>query len=1063
MTHLPSGIYEQVIHEALKTGLRQVTREGLRYPVLETIDGEEARHILASYIAEVLCKGLQTIRDNRKDESLSFQVDICNRIISLIAEISDDVDLLEWRIGSEGQRLLAILDKQRYPLVEDWQKSGMKVMSSIRPETALSISTLFTGSSLEPSMVSELKREIQSADRIDMLVSFIKWSGLRLIIDDLRNHAQTHPLRIITTSYMGATELKAAMELAALPNTTLKISYDIRSTRLHAKSYMFYRETGFSTVYIGSSNLSSAAIGSGLEWNIKVTEKDMPHIVRNVQATFETYWNDSDFQTFTVNDAHELSQALHASHNTDKVLDTLFNFRIEPYPFQMEILERLDAERRIHGRYRNLIVAATGTGKTVISAFDYKRFCKQNTLSGAKNRLLFVAHRQEILEQSLKCFRGILRDANFGECWYGKLQPTQWDYLFISIQTFNSKEFQTKTPINYYDFIIVDEFHHAAAQSYKELLSWYHPKVLLGLTATPERMDGRNIVTEYFDGVMAAEIRLPEAINRQLLVPFQYFGITDDTDISMVHFDRGRYDEKELENVYTANDMRTKAIINALMKYVDDIKNVIGLGFCVGVEHAKFMARWFSYHCIPSVALHGSSTDFERRTYQRRLITGEIRFIFTADLYNEGVDIPEVNTVLFLRPTESLTVFLQQLGRGLRICDGKDVLTVLDFIGQVHQQYNFESKFRALMGHTHRSVQKELDEGFSSLPHGCWIHLEKLAKETVLKNIKDAIINKRRILSSLADYHLNTGIDPTLELFMKTYETLSLKDIYTKGTFHDLCVNAGVRESAPVYFAAGKIRELRNAFLKLSHIDSQRWIHFLIQLINTGVMEDTVMNQRMLMMFHYAVWEKMPKDVGMISAFDGVALIRNNRWICAELLDLLKIRYEQIAFVDKVVDVGFVCPLDLHCSYTRDEILAAVGLWDGEQRPEMREGVKFLSRQKVDLFFINLHKSEKDFSPSTMYEDYAISDTIFHWQSQSTTSADSTTGQRYIHHKENGSLVLLFVRDYKSQEGITLPYIYLGKVNYVNHEGSRPMNIIWRLEEPMPAALLQVAAQAGVG
>jgi HKD family nuclease len=470
-----------------------------------------------------------------------------------------------------------------------WEKKRLETLEGrktpVRPDTSISISTLFTGGRLEPQMVNELIKEISTSDRIDLLVSFIKWSGLRLIIKELEEFCIERPLRIVTTTYMGATEVKAMMELARLPNTTIKISYDTRSSRLHAKAYIFSRNSGFSTAYIGSSNLSSAALSGGLEWNVKVTEKDLPHILKSVNATFDTYWNDHDFKIFSKDDENTLRIAID-QESSREIADTSYMFDIEPFPFQTEILEELDAERTLHNRFRNLIVAATGTGKTVISAFDYRRFCRANP--GKPNTLLFVAHRREILLQSLKCFRGVMRDNNFGDVYDGYNKPSNLDHLFVSIQTFNSQEFTAKTSPDSYDFIIVDETHHGAASSYQDLLSYYQPKILLGLTATPERMDGSDI-REYYDNVIASEIRLPEAINRGLLVPFQYFGITDNVDLSSITFERGKYDINELGQAYANNRSRAISIIDSVKKYIADMDKVVGLGFCVTKEHARFM------------------------------------------------------------------------------------------------------------------------------------------------------------------------------------------------------------------------------------------------------------------------------------------------------------------------------------------------------------------------------------------------------------------------------------------------------------------------------------------
>ena len=470
---------------------------------------------------------------------------------------------------------------------------------------------------------------------------------------------------------MGATDVKAIEELRQLPNTTIKVSYDTKRTRLHAKTYVFYRDTGFTTAYVGSSNLSNAAISSGLEWNVKVTKKDLPETIAKIAATFESYWNSNEFEYYTEDQKERLAQALKAEKYDGGANPDIYTMDILPYSYQQEILDKLEAERKVRGYNRNLVVAATGTGKTVISALDYKRFRKQNPSKPC--RLLFVAHREEILKQSLYTFRAVLKDANFGEMFVGNYKPDSIDNLFISIQTFNSQDFTAKTTPDFYDYIIVDEFHHAAAPTYQKLLAYYQPQLLLGLTATPERMDGKSILP-YFNNRIAAEIRLPEAIDRKLLCPFQYFGVTDTVDLDTLKWSAGGYDKGELSRIYTlsgfAAKRRADLVINSLLKYVTDINDVKGLGFCVSIEHAEFMSRHFNEHNIPSMFLTGQSPDEERKAAKQRLVAGEVRFIFVVDIYNEGVDIPEVNTVLFLRPTESLTVFLQQLGRGLRLAEG---------------------------------------------------------------------------------------------------------------------------------------------------------------------------------------------------------------------------------------------------------------------------------------------------------------------------------------------------------------------------------------------------------
>lgn len=523
-------------------------------------------------------------------------------------------------------------------------------------------------------------------------------------------------------------------------------------------------------------------------------------------------------------------------------------------------MDKLQAERDVHGMCRNLVVAATGTGKTVISAFDYLRFCKANL--GSANRLLFVAHREEILTQSRDTFQGVLKDPNFGELFVGSYRPETVDHLFISIQTMNAQALYEKLPTDYYDYIVVDEFHHAAAPTYQKLLKHFHPKVLLGLTATPERMDGKSIL-DYFNGRIAAEIRLQEAIDRKLLCPFQYFGVSDTVELSDLRWIRGGYDKHDLSNLYVLNrvvaERRADHVITALDHYVTDINEVKGLGFCVSVEHAQFMAEWFNGQGIPSMALVGNSSDEERYTAKARLVNGELRFIFVVDIYNEGVDIPEVNTVLFLRPTESLTIFLQQLGRGLRLAEGKECLTVLDFIGQANQNYNFEEKFAALLSNTTHSVQYELKNGFVSAPKGCYIQLEKKAAKAILDNIKHSFGLRTGLIGRIATFEEDSGLPLNLANFLEYYH-LDIRAIYKKDSFSRLCVLAGVRED----FSEAIEPILTKAFSRLCVMDSRRWIRFLVeylpQLNELDFNTLSPIEKRMMQMLYVSVWGKAAED-----------------------------------------------------------------------------------------------------------------------------------------------------------------------------------------------------------
>lgn len=1053
---LHEGVYEQLINTRLNKEISSLDLE--KYDIrLDKLDSNDARRVLTIYLSYVIQKGLRYIRDSfpaSKDaEALVAQIRLCNDIVKEVAKHTGEKDFEDNAILEKGEVLTSIYRKINSVI-------NISNQDVIRPETSIIENTLFTGSHSEPSMLSELKKEILSADRVDLLVSFIKWSAIQPLLRELeiftkREHAK---LRVIATTYTKATDYKAILTLANLPNTEVKINYETNHARMHAKSYLFKRDSGFSTVYIGSSNLSNPALTGGLEWNLKVTEKESFDIVKKCSVSFESYWNDASFELFDPNDQNcckklqdELSKQNFDNNNSRKLL-----VEVRPYAYQQEILDQLAAERNNYGHNKNLVVAATGVGKTIIAAFDYKRF--KETHSSA--RLLFVAHRKEILEQSVQKFQEVLNDFNFGELYVAGKRPNNIEHLFVSIQSFNSAHMTKWTNEDYYDYIIIDEFHHAAADSYQDLLNYYKPKILLGLTATPERMDGKDIL-QYFDGRIASKMLLGEAIERNLLSTFQYYGITDAVDYRKLNWTKGRYDVDELERVYSADTKRCLLIYNSLQKHVADMEDVKGLGFCVSVKHAEYMAKYFSEKNIPSLALSSASPDDIRDDAKEKLKSGEVKFIFVVDLYNEGVDIPEVNTIMFLRPTESATVFLQQLGRGLRICPGKDCLTVLDFIGQANKKYNYAWKFETLTGKRHKSLVQQIKGGFSNLPKGCYIELERYAQEYVLTNLGQDDFNKTIIISRAKTFTEDTGKEFNLENFLTEYD-LTLYEFYQA---------SGDRSIHRVKQAAGLIddrRDVDNSIYRrmtgLFHVDSIRLLNYWINYIEQGEASSAEISaeekeQKRLMknMLYYTFYSKYPEEQGFHSIDEGISEVLQEDFVKDEILQVLKYKRKHVDFVPKKNEYSFINPLDLHCQYNKNQILAAFGTYNEKSSPEFREGVKYFQDKKTDIFLINLNKSEKDFSPSTMYMDYAINSKLFHWESQSQNRESSPNIQRYIHHRETGNNISLFVREYKKNGSYTAPYTFLGNVDYVSHEGEQPVGFEWRLHEPIPASLLPKA------
>jgi len=1026
---LPPGLYEAILTERLLGRLR----DDKRLFLLETLGAAEAPHALAQHLAAVVELVLESPSLHGR---VAEQIAVCNDLIGRLAarEPVVEVDVVD-EIASE----LTEIVRPATP--------GLTALQTTpRPTIPLSENALLIAAKQEPGLAAELRREIESADRIDLLCAFVRWSGIRVLLGEIeRARRRGVPVRVITTIYTGSTEPRALDELVRL-GADVKVSYETGSTRLHAKAWLFTRHSGFSTAYIGSSNLSHTALHDGLEWNTRVSQVASPSLIERFKAAFETYWADDAFEAYNPD---AFIRALQRERDTTT---TLLPFEIQPYWFQRDILYKLEVERERHGRWRNLVVAATGTGKTVISAFDYRRVAQE--MRGAS--LLFVAHRQEILKQSLDTFRNVMRDGSFGELMVGGERPVDGRHVFASIQSLHSlmKGRPDSLSPTAYDVLIVDEFHHAEAPTYRRLLDRLEPKLLLGLTATPERSDGLDL-KHWFDGRIAVELRLWDALDQGLLCPFQYFGVSDGVDLASLTWSRGGYQTEQLEHVYTGNTARVLKILKALGDVVEDPKKMKALGFCVSVKHAEYMAERFREAEIPALAVSATTECADRERALRSLRDGDTNILFAVDLFNEGLDIPEIDTVLFLRPTESPVVFLQQLGRGLRRAEGKDGLTVLDFIGQQHRRFRFEERFKTLIGGDRKSIEHQIKEGFPYLPSGCSITLDRQSEKDILQNIRESVGAVRtqlvERLKELGDVSLNSFLAAT---------NYSLGDIYSGG-------NPGwtvIRREAG--FAGGATADeplLSRALSRMLHIDDplrldryQAWLAEAAPPDPTRVSE---IDRRLLSMLHFDLWTGADSQkTDLVRSLERLWASPN---VVEELRQVLDVLRDSASRLEPSAGLEEEVPLRLHAAYTRNELLAAFGEATAERPSSWREGVKWIERYKTDVFAVTLNKSEKRFSPSTRYRDYPISPNLFHWESQSTTTISSRTGQRYIHRGDVGSRVLLFVREDNVGEGLgATPFLFLGPMTYVRHEGELPIAIDWRLTHDMPPDFFQAARAA---
>jgi superfamily II DNA or RNA helicase/HKD family nuclease len=938
--------------------------------------------------------------------------------------------------------------------VQDTSGPGTTGIESLRPRTPLSDAALLTNSSGEPNLAAELRAEIDTSDEVDLLCAFVKWHGLRLLEDELgRLRRRQAPLRVITTTYMGATERAALDRLVRELGAEVRIQYDAARTRLHAKAWMFRRDTRYDTAYVGSSNLSRAALLDGVEWNVRLSRVATPSLLEKFRATFDTYWNDSSFELYDPDrDRDRLDDALAEASGRrqhDRVTISLSGLEVRPFAYQQRMLDELAVERDVHDRHRNLVVAATGTGKTVVAALDYRRLC--GPTAHDRPRLLVVAHRKEILEQSLRTYREVLADATFGELYVAGARPERWDHVFASVQSLQSYGV-ANIPPDSYDIVVIDEFHHAQAPTYRRILEHLTPRELLGLTATPERADGVDVRVAFFDGRTATELRLWDALGQDLLCPFHYFAVSDGTDLRRISWSRGRYDEAELSHVYTGNRARAAIVLQQLREKVIDPGAMRALGFCVSVAHAHFMAEVFTAAGIPALAVSGETAPIERQRALEDLKARRVNVLFAADLFNEGLDLPDVDTVLFLRPTESATIFLQQLGRGLRRTPDKAVLTVLDFVGHHRREFRFDTKLRALTGETRRGLEREIQRGFPFLPSGCQIVMDRQAQSLILENLKAQVANSWKAMAA----ELRSYGDLDLRSFVHE-SGIELPDILKRGqkSWTQLRRDAGL----PTPTGSAREGELLKRMRAFAHVDDGIRAAEYQRLLTVDTSYDALSpaEQRLARMLFFSAF---PGGGGFTSYDEGLTAIRAERAAAAELgsvVDLVfdSTRHDAIRMSGPLADV----PLRVHASYQREEILAALDYANLQRKPtSMMQGVAYAEALNVDAFFVTLKKSEADYSPTTMYRDYPISPTLFHWESQNATSIASPTGQRYL----NGtSTVLIFCRIEARGEYDTAPYVFLGPAVYRRHVGERPIAITWELQNDMPSAFFLAASVAG--
>lgn len=1008
---LPPGVYDEVVSEDLATRIAELLPSQL--DVREIRDDTEVDEQLLALVRDAARVALGAKRRARD------KVEAAQRIL---AQIEREAGFRDGELRLQPRLLRRVTALAH----------GVPAEAAAAPRGSLLASGLITNAHGE-SVLDHLSSEFASADRIDLLCSFIKLSGLDRFRPYIERHrALGRPFRVLTTTYMRATDLKA-IELLHRLGAEVRISYDDSHTRLHAKAWVFHRETDYSTAYVGSSNLSHAAQTDGLEWNVRVVRADQPELVDEMARVFESYWLDPDkFEPFdgTQLASDRLARALAEPEPSARAP----LYELEPKEWQKPILREL-GEARAAGRHANLVVAATGTGKTLIAAFDFERLFR----AGEVETLLFVAHRKEILEQARRAFRDVLRLPTFGELWVDGQRPRDFRHVFASVQSLVGAALDEAR----YHHVIIDEVHHAAARTYDDILTRLKPRELVGLTATPERADGR-VYERHFPRPYVGNLRVWSAIPN-VLVPFRYFVLdAEGVDLTEARWSSGGYVDADLSSrLITAADLWIRTVLRALRERVARPERIRALAFCVDKAHARVVADRLARDAgLSARSLTDETPRDERDRAKEDLLSGRVQVLCVVDLFNEGVDIPDVNTLFLFRPTESATVFLQQIGRGLRRSRDKDVLTIFDLTGRQHPSFRFDRNLRELFGHTPRELREFVDSGHGRLPSGCTVHFEERAQRDILEQVRRAIPSNIRGMREVLNQHREECW--SLTTFLEQTEVDPLDLYRDRRSWTSLRADVGLATLPADEAERGALENVQKLLEVDDPIRLQAWARFIA--LEGPRDEPERRLAAMLFVTLYGRFEAARLDERWADWARHAALRDELR----ELLPVLAARAESLP---RGASLGAEIPLVIHARYFDVELSAAFAATtqrEGKYR-NFYTGVEPVAEGRFDLLLVTMEKGDSALE-HLRYKDFPINERAFHWQSQSDTRQDDRIGLRHVRPGEQGVTPLLFVRETKKDaRGLTRAFRFLGPVAPQRVEGERPISIEWRLDTPLRA------------
>ena len=955
-----------------------------------------------------------------------------------------------------------------------------------------------------------LKQELLNCKKFYFIVSFIKYSGIQLLISTLDElEKQGIQGEIITSVYLNITDSKALRKLLSYKNIKVKI-YNNSSESFHTKAYLFEKEK-YHSVVIGSSNISQSALYSAEEWNVKLTDSSFFNIYKKSLNQFEKLWHSNEAIELTQDfiDEYEKYKKSVNVQNTFDYRKTKIEQENEfvPNSMQKRVLQKLK-ETRINGNKKGLVISATGTGKTYLAAMDIKQFFEIN--SNTENKLfkitdkksktsnikfLFIAHREELLENAINVFSKVLKiDKNeFGRI-YGGLKEIDKSIIFASIQSLRNCYNEFKP--SFFDYIIVDEFHHSMSDSYLKTLSYFNPKFLLGLTATPKRMDGKDILS-LCDYNVVDEIGIKEALEEDLIVPFHYFGVND----YMINYDNipyknGKYNEKVLlENLLL--NTRTDYIVEKINKFGYNGDKLSAVAFCQNIEHAFFMKEEFTNKGYKSAVITANTSSNERSEILEKFKNKKIEILCVVDILNEGIDIPTINLLLFLRPTMSSTIFIQQIGRGLRKAKNKDFVTIIDFIGNHKKDYLLINYFSSEVDNKDTLFTKkekiinEIKNQFSNIPKSCYVELDRICQNRIIEKIEKINFSSKNILKEMySSYKQEIGksedeflqiadFDTNIELFQEL--CLKMHSFYNAQLqFEDSKIFKNENEKNPLntteiefleylekkitlvepftfliidYLATGKEyinnSDLLNKYKEFFDIKGNFEKNYLLNRIFEELIEDEILEKTL---YGYKFSKKYEK------LFSNGKLNEKNTMKSNQKVDKLNFinRLKQLIhlglneFKRNDLDEFNKNILISYKEYKRVELQILLdskvpkGSWRAGYANTDKDICLFATIDKTHIFQENLK-----------YDNSLFADDIIQWISQPKTSHNSNVGQMFIHHKEKGFKVHIFIRKYAFMNGNkTNPFIYLGNAKYYSSQGDKPMKILWKLDKKIPQKLI---------